>query len=221
MATGHQPEIMVTGLPAGMAEVVGPGAAEAVDHLDLAGRLALFHVCADDLPGHDSAWYRFSPGSEGRGGALVLFCCGDSFLKLRPADSTVLMHREIWEQRPALAAEPGMTVDDFSPERSNMFLHHHLLTVLDLLENRLDRCGIPPSRAEAMTATWAVVIDGRLGRLGLPGYPLTERRGAFSRLFSSAGVLMPDHWQIFQSLWEGGLSSQQEVLGAVRLLPRL
>ena len=48
-----------------------------------------------------------------------------------------------------------------------------------------------------------------------------QRRAQFSRLFSSATVLMPHHWQIFQSLWEGGLEGQREVLAAVRQLPQL
>ena len=64
-------------------------------------------------------------------------------------------------------------------------------------------------------------VDGRLERSALPGYDQARRRGRFSRLFSSAGILMPGHWQIFQSLWDGGLAGAGEVLAAVRQLPRL
>ena len=35
--------------------------------------------------------------------------------------------------------------------------------------------------AEAFTACWAVTVDGRLARAGLPGFDLPERRRRFSR----------------------------------------
>ena len=56
-------------------------------------------------------------------------------------------------------------------------------------------------------------------QFGQAGYPLTERRGHFSRLFSTVGVLLPDHWQIFQSLWDGGLPGWREVLAVTDRLP--
>jgi hypothetical protein len=66
-----------------------------------------------------------------------------------------------------------------------------------------------------------VTVDGRLQRAGLPGYDQALRRRRFSRLFSSTGVLLPGHWQIFESLWAGALGGQAEVLEATRRLPRL
>ena len=91
----------------------------------------------------------------------------------------------------------------------------------DLVRDSVSLSSIPVGQIEAFEAAWEVGVDGRLARAGLPGFSLAERRGIFSSLFSSAGVLMPDHWQIFQSLWDGGLTSGRDVLAVIRQLPRL
>jgi len=118
-------------------------------------------------------------------------------------------------------AAPMPTESDFSLERTDFFLNHHFLTVADLCGDSLTGDEIPVHLAEAFDAAWAVSVDGRLERLHLPGYPMAERRGHFSRLFSSAGILLPEHWHIFQSLWDGAVAGQTAILGVTRLLPRL
>ena len=139
----------------------------------------------------------------------------------RPLKSTVYPPQEIWKQVPAPVAEPFLDPAEFSPERTDVFLHHHLLTVADLWGGKVAVHDVPDHLAEAFGAAWAVAVDGRLNRLQLPGYPMPERRSRFSRLFSVAGILLPDHWQIFQALWDGGLVDQRAILGVARQLPRL
>jgi hypothetical protein len=100
-------------------------------------------------------------------------------------------------------------------------LHHQLLWAGDVLRGELRATDVPTSLVEGFAAAWAVTVDGRLARLDLPGYGLVDRRGRFSRLFSTAGVLMPDHWASFQELWDGLVARPRDVVGLVRRLPRL
>jgi len=213
-------DLQVTGLAAGLAESIAPQLRLAVAALDLGSLLTGVTVCADDLPGSDDAWLRFSR----RGGdllRLLLYCRAESFCQMTPDSAATFPPREVWEQAAAPSDQIPLGSEDFSRERSDAFLHHHLLLGRDLLRGELEPASVPVGQLEAFSASWATVVDGRLGRAGLPGYSLTERRARFSRLFSAAGVLMPDHWQIFQALWDGALSTQKDVVGVLRQLPRL
>lgn len=219
----HQGSIPVSvqGLEPDLAVLLVPRLGPAVTDLDLQEDLGALEVCADDLPGQDTAWFRWERPRGSAKPALTVFCHPEAFLKRRHATSTVFPPRPVWEQREAPAGGEVTSPADFSPERTDQFLHHHLLTARDLIRGLVVPADIPPRWSAAFAAAWAVGVDGRLERLGLPGYSLIERRGSFSRLFSSAGVLMPDHWQVFQSLWDGALAVQGDVLGAVQVLPRL
>ena len=223
MTDRHEASIPVSvqGLEPDLADLLMPRLGPAVRNLDLQRDLAAVEICADDLPGQDTAWFRWERPRGGAKPALVVFCHPEVFLQRRHATSTVFPPRPVWEQREAPAGADPMHPADFSLERADQFLHHHLLTARDLVRGQIVPAGIPPRWSAAFAAAWAVTVDGRLDRQALPGYSLTERRGSFSRLFASAGVLMPDHWQIFQSLWDGVLAAQGDVLGAVQVLPRL
>jgi hypothetical protein len=95
------------------------------------------------------------------------------------------------------------------------------LTARDLTRGEVVGRNLPATLAEAFSEAWAVGVDGRLVRRGLPGFPLAERRASFARVFSPGGILLPDHWQVFQSLWDGAISNQKDVVGVLKWLPRL
>lgn len=213
------PVLTCTGLPddwsAGMvARLEGAAAA-----LELGDRFGEIEVCADDLAGHDTAWLHFAPGAAEGLLRLTLYCPPGVFAGAAPGPPGLFPTREIWEQAPAPAVAEA--TGEFSGIEADRFLHHQCLLALDLAGGRLIPAQVPTTLTEAFLAAWSVTIDGRLARNGLPGYDLAFRRAGFSRLFSGAGVLLPDHWGIFQALWDGGVSAFPDVLSASRRLPRL
>ena len=204
-----------------LAELVLPRLVAAVRNLGLEAELATVPMCCDDLPDGDDGWLRLDPAAApGRVQRLTIYCAPRVFDEHSRAGS-VTPAPAVWEQSAAPRHEEAATADRFSPAETNAFLHHQLAIVADLLRGHLLPELVPPTLAEAFAAAWDVVVDGRLERSALPGYDQARRRGRFSGLFSSAGILMPGHWQIFQSLWDGGLETQAEVQAAVRQLPGL
>lgn len=221
-AAENRPPAVVRCLAGGpeLDDLVVPRAAAAVHHLRLQDTLAAVDICCDDLPDGDDGWLRLEPGEGAdRRPRLTIYCSPLAFCER--GRGAVEPAAEAWELRPAPRAEDLDLPHRFSPAETNAFLHHQLALAGDLLHGRLLPDLIPAGAAEAFAAAWDVVLDGRLERAGLPGYDQAWRRGRFSRLFSCAGVLMPGHWQIFQSLWDGGIAGAGEVLAAVRQLPRL
>lgn len=214
--------LLATGLPGELWQLVRPRLGLSLANLELASEFGAITLCADDLPGDDDSWYHLLPGSPDAPGAhLVLTHHPDVFCARRPRTSTSSPPRAIWEQMAAPRSDRIGDGFSYSEPRTDVFLHHHLLTVKDMRLGELDGEYLPARLAEAFCAAWAVAVDGRLQRRHLPGYSVAERRGRFSRLFSAAGILMPEHWQIFESLWGGGLVGQKAILGAVRQLPQL
>lgn len=209
-------------MPPDLWQLVDPILAAALTALVLDSEFSAVRISADDLPGDDECWYGLLPGPVGdTRPVLVLSCHLDAFCRHRPLQTTVRPPQAVWEQAAAPRHETLPTAAEYSADRAAIFLHHHLQTVADLRRGGLKGVEVPPHLSEAFAAAWSVVVDGRLGRLHLPGYPIPERRGRFSRLFSPAGILLPEHWQIFQSLWDGALDGPSAVLAVVRLLPRL
>ena len=185
--------------------------------LELAAHVGEIVLCVDDLPADDAGWLRLDPVPGCARPRLTLYC---GRLALADGAATLAAGDEpfAWEAMVPTAESAPAAADAAA---TAAFLHHQLLLAHDLLTGRLDPDDIPAALAETFAAAWDVALDGRLSRRGLPGYALEARRAQFSRLVSSASVLMPHHWQIFQSLWDGGLVRQGEVLAAVRQLPRL
>ncbi|MBE0567632.1 MAG: hypothetical protein IH621_16875 [Krumholzibacteria bacterium] len=203
-----------------LTELVAPRAAAALRHLELERELSAVVICCDDLPDGDDGWLRLDPAAAGeRRPVLTVFCAPRAFAD--PGRGPVEPGPAIWEQRRAPWNEGAPLPERFSPAETNAFLHHQFALAADLLRGRVLPELVPAALAEGFAAAWDVVLDGRLERAGLPAYTQAVRRARFSRLFATAGVLMPGHWQIFQSLWDGGLAGAPEVLGAVRQLPRL
>jgi len=216
-------DLRCNGLDKELCPLLQPHLESAANSLELAADFFSFSLMIDDFPEASEPWLHllksFDP-AETRSGA-VLFCAESSFTSLNPASGTEMPPVEIWDQAPAprqnLCFDPG----SFSEKRSLAFLHHELFLAQDLVQGRIIPSALANGQIEAFSSTWAVTVDGRLARRGLPGYSMAQRRAQFSRLFSGVGVLLPDHWQIFQSLWDGGLSDWKDVLGAIRHLPRL
>jgi hypothetical protein len=214
--------LQAAGLTASLWKVVQPRLAAALVALKMEDTFGTVRLSGDDLPGDEEAWYAIVPATtQAPGPVLNLTCHPDAFCRHRPLKSTVYPPQEIWKQVAAPLAEPFLDPAEVSAERTDVFLYHHLLTVADIRGHDLVVADIPSHLTEAFASAWAVAVDGRLNRQHLPGYPMAERRGRFSRLFSAAGIMLPDHWQIFQALWDGGLEGQKAVLGVARQLPRL
>ncbi len=205
------------GLDAPLSDLVGESARSALAALGLSGALDRLVICADDLAGCDDAWVQ--PGRGARRRDLTLYCHPEVFLAARAAPG---VPAAVWDcPGPGDTSRPPVSASAFSRVRTEAFLHHHLTVIGDLMRGELDPSTVPADLAEAFDAAWAIGVDGRLGRAGLPGYPLAERRRRFSRLFSQAGILMPAHWTVFQELWDGVAAGQQDVVRLARALPRL
>ena len=210
------------GMADDLAASLVPVAEAAGKALDLVRDVSGIRICGDDIPGQDSAWYRLQPGPGPDDlPVLVLFCQGACFGRGEWATESVKPLPPVWVLSRVPAGESPEAGMEFSAERSSIFLHHHLLTALDLVRGDVVGWDLPAGVTEAFSEAWAVYVDGRLARRGLPGYPLAERRSRFARVFSPAGILLPDHWQVFQSLWDGALANQKDVLEVVKRLPGL
>jgi hypothetical protein len=214
-------QVTCLGLPDRWSGGLMPVAGRAADALGLAEDFSGLRICADDMPGPGDAWYRLEPGPEADDlPLLVLFCHGTCFGPAARPGGAVESPRPIWELAPAPGKAEKLQVK-FNEERAAVFINHHLLMARDLVRGDIVGHSLPVALVEAFTEAWAVTVDGRLSREGLPGFPLAERRGRFARIFAPAGILLPDHWQVFQSLWDGALRGQKEVLDVVKRLPGL
>jgi hypothetical protein len=215
------PGISCVGLEPAVERMIIDAARQALHALGLEAELSALEISADDLAGTEEAWLRPRPGPAGGPPALSIYCHPDVFGVPRAATSTVFPSRAVWERPDPASVDSHLTAAGFSRVRADAFLHHQLLWAGDVLRCELRPTDVPASLAEGFAAAWAVTVDGRLARLDLPGYGLVDRRGRFSRLFSTAGVLMPDHWASFEDLWDGLVARPRDVVGLVRRLPRL
>lgn len=216
-------ELLCMGMGGEICTHVRPCLESAAGSLDMAADFISFEIIADDLPGAEEPWLRLEPSNDLVETRVkgILFCSESCFCATRKATSTVFPPVEIWDQAPAPKEHKLFDASCFSQSHTEIFLHHELLLARDIVRGEVLPGEIPTSRVEAFSACWAVVIDGRLARMGLPGYSLAHRRSSFSRLFACSGVLLPSHWQIFQSLWDGGVDNWKDVLASNRHLPSL
>jgi hypothetical protein len=194
-----------------------------VADLNLGAVFGRILVCADESPEEETTWFHFPSGRQVAAGELeVEFHCSTSSL-VRPAPDSAVFRQpaQIWDSHEGAWEGALPSPEQFSETGARIFFYHNFLLLKDLAQGRIEPRDVPAALITAFETAWEVVVDGRLARSGLPGYALEERRNRFSRTFSSAGVLMPNHWEIYQSLWDGGLDSQPEVLGVLRQLPLL
>lgn len=220
--SGSPFEVSCVVLSEDLAAELVPMAEAAGRALELGQDVSGIRICGDGLPGDDGVWFRLQPASDlAELPVLVLFCHQACFGPAVQERDSVMPPPAVWEQSPPPQGPVGNSETGFSSERAGIFLHHHLLTARDLARGEVNGRNIPAGLAEAFAEAWAVAVDGRLSRLKLPGFPLGERRARFARVFSPAGILLPDHWQVFQSLWDGALTSQKDVVGTLKRLPGL
>ncbi len=216
-------ELNCKGLEGNLCQHLLPFLEAAAGSLDLAADFFSFSIVADDLPDAREPWLHLKkspdPAETRLGG--ILFCAETCFSRSTAATTSLYPPAEIWDQAPAPLHHIQFQMDSFSEARTKAFLHHELLLARDLVRGEIVPSALANGQIESFSAIWAVTVDGRLSRLGLPGYSMAERRSQFSYLFSGVGVLLPDHWQIFQSLWDGGLVEWKDVLAVIRHLPRL
>ncbi len=210
------------GMVRDLSEALVPLAKSAGMALGLTEDFSGIRIYGDDLPGNDDAWYRLEEGpGPNELPIMSLYCHDNCFNPSARTKAAVRPAPEIWEQSPAPVEVSHAAQEAFSGERAAIFLHHHLLIARDVVREDVVGRNLPAKWAEAFAEAWAVYVDGRLTHWGLPGYPLAERRDRFARFFSVAGILLPDHWQVFESLWDGALGDQRDVLGVVKRLPGL
>ena len=191
--------------------------------LGLATDFSGIRVCVDESPEEEISWYAFPEGLRPQGGPVPaeFHCCTASLVRRGPRAATFHQPAQVWDGREGAWQGELPPPADFNSGVALAFFNHHFLFLQDLARGLVIPASFSRRQAASFEAAWEVVLDGRLDRAGLAGYSLEERRNRFSRAFSSAGVLMPSHWQIFHSLWEGGLSTQRDVLGVISQLPRL
>jgi hypothetical protein len=113
---------------------------------------------------------------------------------------------------------PPEHVDHMLLER---WIHRNLLQLDDVLRGRVEPGAVPKDRAVGFQACWDVWTDGRLKTWRRPGVSLAERRRVFFRTFSTGGLLLPRHWDVFHRLWEGAYAGHRGLLDAVERLPRV
>jgi len=220
--TVAQPILTSVGLSTSRWDEVRPCLLAALKNLGLDKSFGSVRISADDLPSQGDAWYHLErPLEAGALATLVVICHPHVFSTHQPLNTTANAEREIWESVTSRDSNESASQFVFSQTRAEAFVHHHLLIVQDILNGELVPEMVPKTLVEAFGSVWSVVVDGRLQRQHLPGYDVAERRGYFSRLFSTAGILLPGHWQLFQAFWDGSITEQEQVLEAIRQLPRL
>ena len=202
-----------------LADLLRPVARSVVERLGLADRLKHLSLVPDAMTADDRGWLSLERHAEKHD--LTLWFHPDQVLQDRPGHGAARPAILDWTLAPAPRREEPLAAADFSIPNTQRFLYQQLLLVQDILDERLHTEAIPPSLVEAFQEAWLVTVDGRLQREGLPHLSAGERRMRFLRLFSPAGVLTPNHWSIFNKLWEGTLAAEAEVLDKVRLLPPL
>lgn len=168
-------------------------------------------LVADDLCADDHPWIVFSAPRR-----AVLYCHPDHFHEDPSAGHGMMPATLPWEM-PERRADDA--TGEFSPTVTERFLHHHLLALADLSSGLVRPSEVPGDLAESYQEAWSVTLDGRLRRLALPGMPTAERRRRFFRAFSTGGVLLPQHWDVFHRLWDLDEPTHEALLGLARRLP--
>lgn len=190
----------------------------ALGRLGLEAELAACHLVGDALVADDRGWFQLTRGESGP--EVTLWFHPDQLLQDSLERGAQARPRH-WQLGPTPTAESEPEPDEFSAPNAQRFIYQQLLLVADVLSGRLDPATIPPSLVEAFQEAWLVTVGGRLQREGHPHVSAGERRAHFLRRFGPAGILTPRHWTIFNALWDGEISSQEEVLDRARLLPPL
>ena len=188
--------------------------AVALQH-ELEDHLPEITLVIDDVAADERSWLTFREGA-----GLTLYCHEDLFLRDSAASLAMRPPSLPWElgERHGEESEPPAA---FSVRKTERYLHHQLLSVKDIIAGIVCPGDVPRGLAEAYQEAWAVTVDGRLRRGALPGHPVAERRRRFFRTFSATGMLLPQHWDIFHTLWDCNHPSHALLLEWATALPGL
>ncbi|MBC8425569.1 hypothetical protein H8E07_15755 [bacterium] len=184
-------------------------------HHELDTMLPEITLVIDDLAADERSWLSLRDGA-----GLTLYCHEDLFLRDSAASLAMRppsLPWELGEKRDALPESSAL----FSTRKTERYLHHQFLAVRDLLAGVVRPGDVSGGLAEAYQEAWAVTVDGRLRRGALPGHPVAERRRRFFRTFSATGMLLPQHWDIFHTLWDCNHPNHEQLLELAAALPGL
>ena len=184
-------------------------------HHELGNMFPEITLAIDDLAADERSWL-----SLGDGASLTLYCHEDLFLRDSAASLAMRPPSLPWELGEKRDASPEPSAS-FSVRKTERYLHHQFLAVRDLLGGIVRPGDVPVGFAEAYQEAWAVTVDGRLRRGALPGHPVAERRRRFFRTFSATGMLLPQHWDIFHTLWDCNTPNHELLLELAAALPGL
>ena len=172
-------------------------------------------LVVDDVAADERSWLSI----RGRS-VLNLYCHEDLFLRDSVASLAMRPASLPWELGERRAPDPE-TPALFSARKAERYLHHQFLAVKDILTGVIRPEDVPRRLAESYQEAWAVTVDGRLRRAAMPGHPVAERRRRFFRTFSATGMLLPQHWDIFHTLWDCNKPSHELLLELAEALPGL
>ena len=182
---------------------------------ELTLRLTEINLIVDDVAADERSWLGLRDRS-----VLNLYCHEDLFLRDSAASLTMGPASLPWELGERRDPERE-TLAPFSVRKTERYLHHQFLAVKDILTGVIRPEAVPRRLAESYQEAWAVTVDGRLRRAAMPGHPVAERRRRFFRTFSATGMLLPQHWDIFHTLWECNHPTHELLLELAETLPGL
>jgi len=192
-----------------------PLARAAEDQHELATWLTGITLVVDDVAADERSWLSIRGRST-----LTLYCHEDLFLRDSAASLTMGPASLPWELGERRDPESG-TPARFSVRKAERYLHHQFLAVRDILTGVVRPDDVPRRLTESYQEAWAVTVDGRLRRAAMPGHPVAERRRRFFRTFSATGMLLPQHWDVFHTLWDCNKPSHELLLELAEALPGL
>jgi hypothetical protein len=182
---------------------------------ELSHWLAGVTLAVDDVAADERSWLSIR-GRE----TLSLYCHEDLFLRDSAASLTMGPASLPWELGERRDPEREASAR-FSARKAERYLHHQFLAVKDILTGVVRPGEVPRRLAESYQEAWAVTVDGRLRRAAMPGHPVAERRRRFFRTFSATGMLLPQHWDIFHTLWDCNKPTHELLLELSDALPGL
>ena len=194
---------------------------QAVERLGLSGLVEQIEFLLDDIEADERAW--IAPATDAAAGErkICVWCHPDHFCKDRGAALAFLPSDFPWELHDPFAADsaPAESQTDFFAAKAERFVYHQLQLIRDFCDGTLDPAAIPSGLSQAFEEAWAVTVDSRLRRRSLPGLTVAERRRRFYRAFSAGGLMLPQHWLIFRSLWEEDGWTQDRLIDVLSDLP--
>ena len=196
-------------------ERLAPQVRAAATQHELEQWLTEITLVVDDVAADERSWLGIRDRS-----VLNLYCHEILFLRDSAASLTMGPAALPWElgERPDPETTPPAT---FSARKAERYLHHQFLAVRDILTGVVRPEEVPRRLAESYQEAWAVTVDGRLRRGAMPGHPVAERRRRFFRTFSVTGMLLPQHWDIFHTLWECNKPTHELLMELAEALPGL